>query len=365
MLLLATTLAACSTALPPSFQDAAMTFPIAATDVQVRLPLPGWTADDARLALLRKTGGEHVLAAGLLGPDGVRVTIVGGPAPGMTGDECRKGALGERLLGMGLATIAGYETAQTIRQLNPPYREFDRHAFLLGAGALTHVQVIALEKEDPEKFGDAGFRAILDGARFAVVRRGTWDDLPPRYLELSHAAAVRADGLEWLRAAAVAPTAGWIEKLVAFEHAQAARSTEPFVMELGAAVRAELAAKPERTRAETIGLLLAEDGLGLVQVRTGDVDAAEPHLLSALELAKHFDARTRGGVLAALACLSAAKKDTDSAVAFLSQANAEDPAVRYRLMREPLLDPVREDPRAVELLKIVLKAPSNKRLGGH
>jgi len=363
MLLLAITLAACPAALPPSFQDAALTFPIAATDVQVRLPLPGWASDDARLQLLRKTGGEHVLAAGLLGPDGVRVTIVGGPAPGMTGDECRKGALGDRLLGMGLATISGFETAQTIRQMNPPYREFDRHAFLLGAGALAHVQAIALEQEDPEKFGDAGFRAILDGARFAVVRRATWDDLPARYLELSHAAAIRADGLDWLRAAAVAPTSGWIEKLVAVEHAQAARSAEPFVIELAAAVRAELAAKPERTRAETAGLLLAEDGLGLALLRAGDVDAAGPHLLEALELAKDFDARTRAGVLAALACLSAVKKDTDAAVAFLTQANAEDPAVRYRLQRESLLDPVRADPRVVDLLKIVLKAPSNKRLG--
>lgn len=366
MLVLATLLVACPAPLTPCASDADRTLAIAGTEVQVRLPLPGWHDDETRLKLLRQTGGEHVLATGTLGQPGtddVRVTIMGGPAAGKSGDDCRKGVLGERLLGMGIGTVGGYASAQTIRSLNPPYREVDRHVFLVGADAMAHVQVIALEHEEPERFGDQGFEAIAKGARFAVVRRTAWDDLPARYLELSNAAAARTDGVAATRDAAAAPGAGWIEKLVALEHAHAVRSTEPYLIELGTAVRAELAAKSARTREEDAGLLLAEDGLGLALLRAGQVDAAAAHIAAARELAPRFGDRCVAGVAADLACLCAAKKDVDGVVAALTEANAKDPAVRYKLMREPLMDPVRSEPRVDELLKILLKAPSNRRLG--
>ncbi|MCY2960524.1 MAG: hypothetical protein NTY35_10205 [Planctomycetota bacterium] len=365
MLSLALALVASLSPVPLDAPGTKLTLPIAATDVQVRFVVPAWADDAARLPLLRQTGGEHVLAAGTLGSTDLRVTIMGGPNPDLNGDACRKGILGERLLGMGLSTVAGYATAQTIRTLNPPYREFDRHAFLLGANAMAHVQIIALEQGDPEQFGDARFEALLASARFAVVRRTAWDDLPERYLELSHAAARRADGLAWLREQAAAPGAGWIEKLVAVEHAHSIRSTEPFVRELGTAVRAELQSKAERTRFEDAGLLLAEDGLGLALLRAGDAAGAEAHLNVALALASRFGDRTVAGVTASLVCLQAAKNDADGVVALLTQAYAKDPALRYRIQRDPLIDSVRKDPRVEELLTIRLKAPSNKQLGGH
>lgn len=365
MLILATAVA-CLTSLSLDTPGATRTYSIAATDVQIRLPLPDWRVDEPRLELLRKGGGAHVLDAGYLGStDDIRVTLIGGPAPEMDGEAARKGVLGDRLLGMGLSTVAGYATAQTIRTLNPPYREFDRHAFLLGANAMAHIQIVALEQGDPEKFGDAGFEKILSGARFAVVRRTAWDDLPPRYIELSNAASPRPDAIAWLREQAAAPGAGWIEKLVLVEHAHAARSTEPFTLELGTAVRTELLAKPTRTRAEDAGLLLAEDGLGLALLRAGDTAAAEEHLLAALTLASSFGDRAVAGVMTGLACARAAKKDVDGVVKLLEEAYAKDPSLRYRLQREPLIDPVRADPKVVEMLKIVLKAPSNRSLGGH
>jgi hypothetical protein len=281
----------------------------------------------------------------------------------MDGDACRKGVLGDRLLGMGVADVAGYATAQTIRYLNPPYREIDRHAFLLGANTMAHLQVIALEQADPEQFGDAKFKAILESARFAVVRRTAWDDLPERYLELSSTASRREGGAAWLRERATAPDADWITKLAAAEHAHAQRSTEAYVAELDAAVRAELSAKSERTRAEDAGLLLAEDGLALAYLRAGDPAAAEAHVNAAVALAPKFGAHAEASVAMTVAFLRAAKKDIDGVVALLAEMNAADPALRYRLMREPLLDPVRADERVSEELKILLKAPTNRKLG--
>lgn len=359
-------LLACLTSVPLTEQDAQRTYVVAATEVQVRLPLPGARVDEQRTELLKKSSGEHMLLAGWLGAtDDVRVTIMGGPAPSMDGDVVRKGVLGDRLLGMGVSTVAGYASAQTIRTLNPPYREFDRHAFLLGANTVVHVQVIALEQGDPEKFGDASFEKILSGARFAVVRRTAWDDLPARYLELSNAAAKEVDGVKWLRERAGAPGAGWIEKLVALEHAHAARSKDEFLVEWGADVRGQLLSIPERTREQTACLMVAEDGLGLALLRAGETAAAEEHLVTAYTLAEPFGARAKAGVLTSLAFAAASKKEVDGAVALLTQAEKEDPANRYRLQQEPLLDPVRKDPRVDALLKIVLKAPVNRSLGGH
>lgn len=364
-MLLLSAVVACLTALPLDEPAAQQTFHIAATDVQIRLPLPGYTTDDDRLQVLRKSSGEHALAAGTLTSKDVRVTILGGPAPKADGAELRQGILGSRLLGMGLSTVSGFASAQTIRALNPPYREFDRHVFLTGADAMAHVQVIALEQEDPEKFGDAGFAAIAAGARFAVVRRTAWDDLPASYLELSHAASQRADGAAWLAGLALAPEAGWATKLAALEHAHAARSTDPSTIVLGTALLDELSRKAERTRAEDAGLLLVEDGLGLALLRAGRLDEADPHLAHAAELAAQFGPRTVAGVAVSRACARAARADADGVVALLDTAYATDPAQRYRLQRETLLDPVRKDPRVDERLKIVLKAPSNRSLGGH
>jgi|GEM_PF-3966254 len=340
-----------------------VTLSIASTDVQVRLPLEGWRDDPVRLGLLRRSGGEFVLAAGYLGSDDIRVTIHGGPVPTADGEKARRGALGDRLLGMGLTTVAGYASAQTIRQLKAPYREFDRHVFLIGAGALAHVQVIALEGEEPEKFGDARFEQMAKDARFAVVRRTEWNDLPARYLELSHAAAIRADGAAWLLEQAHAETADWIVKLAAFEHAVAAQSKDEAVLELGGDIRAQLISSEKRTREEDAGLLLVEDGLGVTLLRTNDAAAAADHLAAALDLAGTFGPRVVARMSLSLACLPAQKKDAAGVVALMEAAYAREPALRYRFQHEPLLTPVHDDPRVQKLLEVRLDAKSNRSLG--
>lgn len=363
MLFNALTAAVCLNFAPNSPAGSVMTLPIAATDVQVRLTVPAWESDDARLALLRKNGGAHILAAGLFGAPELRVTFVGGPAHGMDGAACRAGVLGDRLLGMGVSEVAGFAVAATIRDLNPPYREIDRHAFLLGAGAMVHMQVIALEQADPEKFGDAGFEQILKSTRFAVVRRTDWDDLPERYLELSNAAARRTDGAAWLHTEAAKPGADWLTKMAALEHATASRSTEDWVIQMGADVRAELMLKTERSRAEDAALLSIEDGLALALLRAGEIDAAQEHADVATRLATRFGDRTVASVSTTSACLRAVKKDADGVVTILTKANEVDPTLRYRLQAEKLLDPVREDERVADLLTVVLQRPSGRTIG--
>lgn len=340
-----------------------LTLSIAATDVQVRLPIENWTDDPQRLALLRRSGGEFVLAAGYIGTEDLRITIHGGPVPSMDGEKARHGALGDRLLGMGLSTISGFAAAKTMRQLKAPYREFDRHVFMIGAGALAHVQTIALEGEDPEKFGDERFEQMVKDSRFAVVRRTDWDDMPARYLELSHAAAMRKDGATWLLGQANAETADWLVKFVAFEHAVSAQSTDEAILELGGDVRAQLISSEKRTREEDACLLLVEDGLGITLLRTGDAASAPDHLAMALDLAQKFGPRTVARMSLSLACVPALKKDVDGVVALLEPAYAVDPALRYRFQHEPLLKPVHDDVRVQKLLEVRLDAKSNRSLG--
>ncbi|MBL8861251.1 MAG: hypothetical protein JNK02_04485 [Planctomycetes bacterium] len=337
--------------------------PIAATDVQVRLPLPGWRDDVERRELMRKSSGEYLLAAGWLGSDDVRVTIHGGPAPSLDGDACRKGALGDRLIGMGISTIAGFAAAERVHALNPPYREHDRHVFLIGAGALAHVQAIALEGEPPDEFPPEAFEAIARGARFAVVRRTAWDDLPAAYLELSHLAALRADGVAWLRERASAEGADWIVRLAATEHAHAAHVGEAWVAELARSLLTQLGARETRDRHEQAGLFLAEDGLALALARAGAHEEAAAHASRARSLAASFGARALAGVSATEACVAAARADADLVVKHLEAAYAQDPALRYRLQREPLLERVRADPRVTKLLEVKLAPRSGRSFG--
>jgi len=338
-------------------------FVVPMTDVQVRIELPDWKEDGEILARLRKNGGEHVLTAGEIGSNAIRVTIVGGPSRNKTGAECRQGLLGGRLTGMSQIEIEGYAAAETIRQLNPPFHEIDRHIFLVTGGAMVHVQVIALEGDGPEKFGPERFAALARSAQFVVVRRTSWDDLPPRYVELSRAACARPDGLAWLHEQAAAKEAGWIEKLVAVEHAHAARSGEAWVAELGEKVRAELAAKTQRTRAEDAGLFLALDGLGLSALRAGSVEQAETHLRAALVAAETFGSRAVAGVTADLALARAVASDVEGTAKLLTEAYAKDPSLRGRMIFDPVFDPLRNDPRVGALLRPDFMPKAQRSLG--
>jgi hypothetical protein len=134
-------------------------FTVPLTDVQVRFDLPEWKEDALVLANLRKNGGEHVLTTGEIGSSALRLTLVGGPSRNKTSADCRAGLLGGRLTGMSQTEVEGYAAAETIRFLNPPYREVDRHAFIVTGGAMVHVQAIALEGEEVEKFGPSASRS--------------------------------------------------------------------------------------------------------------------------------------------------------------------------------------------------------------
>jgi hypothetical protein len=120
---------------------------------------------------------------------------------------------------------------------------------------------------------------------------------------------------------------------------------------------------PEGDRA--LARFLAEDGLALALARGGHADEAVASAQRALDLAAPFGPRATSGARITQALVAAARKDADGVVAHLEAAYAIEPAQRYRVQREPLLDAVRSDARVAKLLAIQLAPRLNRSLGGH
>jgi hypothetical protein len=352
----------------------ARVFAVPGTDVQVRAALPGLIDVPERLAGLRKAQGEMLLYACDLGSPDVRVMLRGGPAATLPAEEWRRLGLGERNAGAGLFVVGRAACSELIRSLNPPYRDVDRQAFVVVAGAMVNLQVVALEHTDPEALGRGGFGALVEGLRYAVVRRGSWEDRPQRWLDLSHEACLRADGVAWLAEQAAAEKAGWIEHLALAEHATALRDATVDVAAHAEAARVHLAALEKPGRPERSALMLAQDLQGLALAHEGDgkqddahqreaLAHAEEHLRDALSIAKELGGVAEAGITADLALLRAAAHDAEGCAELLDAAFAQDPGLKARLVHDPLLDPVRNDERVAPLLKLPKPPPAGRQLG--
>ncbi len=343
--------------------DPVSVLPVPGTDLAVRLEIAGLAYDPATVAGLRKNESDRLILTGTVGSKDHRLRVSGSPAGALDGAAWRKALLGDRIVGAGLFDVAGHACSETVRWLNPPYRDVDRQAFIVANGAFVHLHIVALENTDPEAFGRKSFDPIVASARFAVVRRGAWADLPARYLELSHEACTRADGLDWLAGLAGAEQAGWIERLVYTQHALAQRARDVDLAPHARAVLAHLGSIEQRTRSDRNCIMLAEDALGLALARAGDADGAWSHLQAALTVAKALDNGSQWGITMDLALARAAVGDVEGAFEHFADALDHDPWLRERSFRDPLFDPVRKDERIGPFLLPPRPPPQGQSLG--
>jgi hypothetical protein len=347
----------------PQFEPVeARVFAIAGTDVQVSLPLPAVQEAPQRLAALQRTRGELLFAADMGSAD-VRLLVAGTPAGQFDAREWRRIGLGERMAGTFTWDEGHMAFSEGVRPLTLPYRDVDRQAFLVAAGAMLHVHVVALESGEGERFGRERFEQLVRGARFALVRRGAWDDLPAEYRELSHEACVRADSIGWLLGRAESPEATWLDHFTLAEHALSQQ-----IAGLGVARHAQmahdaLAALPQPAREERMALALTLDALGLVQVMSGDVAAGAERIQRALAIVRELESRAQWAILADLALARAAQQDAEGVVRYLTQAYEGDPTVRARFARHVLFDPLRKDERVAPLLTLQRQGSPGRSLG--
>jgi hypothetical protein len=232
----------------------------------------------------------------------------------------------------------------------------DYHAFFVRAGHRFDLHVGESTAKDRESvFSRASFVEILESVRMAVVRRGTWQQMPPGSITLMDEAIRRQNG--WRALLLERMEAAQDDYAVWFGAAELSRHFElppaellPLYQRVIEIFQPRVEAKAILTAPENLALAASEDGLALALLDSDRTKEAIPHLERAFQVARDLTAPTRGGILYNLACAHARLGNAAVAIEKLIEAESQQSGCLARAHTDKDFDPIRESKRFQDLL---------------
>jgi tetratricopeptide (TPR) repeat protein len=227
----------------------------------------------------------------------------------------------------------------------------DFHAFTVRAGYRFDVSLSeTLSDQRAAGLPREYFEQLVGSFRLAVVRLGTWAQMPPAALELMDGSFKRPDDWKtWLDEQERARP----DYSVPFAQAELLRFHESKPEEQIAAYRRAvelLEAKKEQGAPDRLAHATAEDGLALALLDSGDAGKAGPHLDAALKIAGNLTAPVRAAILYDQARLQSRLGNADRAVELLKQSEGEDTGAVDRARSDKEFEAVRTSKSFQELL---------------
>lgn len=331
---------------------------VAGTSIGFALSVNDFPRDDVGLTALRKTYGETAVWRGLRQPGDTTVNIITVHGKIHTSAEWRDIILGNKKVGAGLFDIDGTACAEQVRELTFPYRSVGWHAYVTAHDACVDVHAFTTAKGDELGITKDEFEKIVKSVRFAIVRRGAWNDFSERYLELSRQALASDDGIAWLKEQlASAPKDDRAAALALAEHMMEAKA-DPAELVKAFTLAAAPSASAEKPSAKLVfARALALDGLGVASLQLGKPEEALARLLESRELGTTASLTARAGIAYDLAAAYAANKDVEHAMQQLKIAVALEPIWLGFAARDSLFDAVRAEPAFAEFVPAIKKAP--------
>lgn len=334
-----------------------MVFRASGTYLNLKVELDGFETDVKGFDALRKRYRDFAVAYGHVVPKDVTFSILS--SLDETGDgtsvEWRKRTLANTLTGAGVFEVQGIACSEHIREIGDPFVQTSWHAFALAGDRVFDLHVNFIAEKDKPLLARADFERMVAGTRFAIVRRGTWDELSAPTLALMHEHLAQGPGgLAALRERARAADATPSVHFALAELARARTTGAPApaeLLELHRAAATAAASVAQPSAHDTFERAVALDGEGIALLDLDRPQDALVPLASARDLLGSTASTARGPIAYDLACAQARAGDAKSALATLAQAVALDERFRAQAAADKDFASLKDDAAFVELVR--------------
>lgn len=332
-------------------------FRASGTYLNVKVALDGFETDVKGFEALHRRYRDFAVAYGHVVPKDVTFSILS--SLDETGDgtsvEWRKRTLANTLTGAGVFELQGIACSEHIREIGDPFVQTSWHAFALAGDRMFDLHVNFIAEKDKPLLPRAEFERIVTGARFAIVRRGTWAEYGAPTLALMHEHLAQGpSGLAALRekakAADAAPSVHFA--LAELARARTTGASKPeALLELHHAAANAYSALAEPSASDTFERAVALDGEGLALLDLDRAKDALAPLASARELLASTQSTARGPITYDLACAQARAGEAKTALATLTEAVALDERFRSQAAADKDFATLKSDAAFVELVR--------------
>jgi hypothetical protein len=321
--------------------------------LQVRMEIPGLKADERHALIVRNALAERCVFVGAL-PE--LLALVDVSAEKETGKPLTSAQWrDENFFGSGTSWKLFEASGMACGEMSMMIEgsgSHDLHAFLVRGGYRFDIHASeSLTTARGFKLTREAFTTWLASLRLAVVRRGTWDQMPAPAIELMSSAFQRpTEWKSWLDERAKASPEDYA---VPFAAAELLRYFEsPPAEQLPAYTRAIelLAARKEPSLPEKLAHATSEDGLAIALLDSGEAEKAIPHLERGLVIAAKLTAPVRAGLTYNLACAHARLAHEEVAIARLLESESLMPGAVQRARKDKDFDPIRQSQRFQDLM---------------
>ncbi|MFN0007279.1 MAG: TPR end-of-group domain-containing protein [Planctomycetota bacterium] len=348
MLLATAILLASAQDAPPAKKDTVVRR-VPGSFLHVAIDIPGFTTDDRNAKILAKIFGDRGVLVGAVPSKLASVELLASPAgePAQTDERWRDENLADSGTRWKQFEAAGTACGELSMMIDGS-GSHDFHSFFVRGGFQFDLHVgETTTKERQETITKEDFVKMLESLRFAVVRRGTWEQMPEAALDVMHQAILRKDGWKaWLKERSEAAKDDYATQFAAAEVSR--HFGAPFEEQIPLYLRTIeiLDARPPDAKPlsakEALALAASEDGLAIAFLDSGAPEKALPHLERALKVAHDLTAPIRAGVAYNLACAHARLGHEEHAVAKLIESENMEPGAFFRARTDKDFDKIRQ-----------------------
>lgn len=328
---------------------------VPSTHLHLRVEIPGFENDKRTTDIMRKSLGDKALLFGSIKSLGTNITCIIEPEGEvhLTSAQRREKALAHdesKPTFFEVGDVACSEARWMVERISGLHA---LHAFVVAGGYAFDLSFSAsIEPGRPDKLTREYFEQVVRSIRFALVRRGTWDDLPGEVIDLmSETAFCLPTWIDCMEHRTKERADDWAVHFVMAEMLKHVGAPEKAQAEAYARAITLLEVRKDPPRLERFVRVLAEDGLGLALADMDKVAESIPHFRKGYDVASELDVPARAGLAYNLACSYARVADGEKAVEFLKKAVAVDGSYLKRATEDRDFAKVREDKTFQDLLR--------------
>ncbi|MBL8856964.1 MAG: hypothetical protein JNL28_00445 [Planctomycetes bacterium] len=322
------------------------------TGAAVRIELPELVVDSTVIGALKRRHAERAILQGQMKGE-TTIMILSAYGLMRTSQEWRAELMKGKLAGHGQFDIGTTACTETSHDLEPPYSNISRRAFITMGDTCFDISMGTLAKSGVAGITREEFEAIIGSARYAILRLGVWDDMPDAVLNYMHTGLARVtnDGATHLAEQSKTATDGWACALAAAEIGGPLQMKAGERRALYERVMTDLGKLEHPGAKEAFALMTAMSGRALTLCDDAMIPDALAEITKTLALPAAQVPAAQTALEYIAATIHAQNKDAAAAVASLTKSIAGDSDRRSIARHDLMFQPIGNDPALLKLLR--------------